>query len=178
MRVHRVVTVLAITGAIAMAQLIVEVPSAEAEPNWDAMAQCESGGNWAANTGNGYYGGLQFTPATWAANGGVGSPDGASRDEQIRVARNVMQTQGMRSLAGLRRANGYGVWDVPRNRGLDSAGESAPSVHRAAQSLRVRRDFVVAAPARGDAAVAHGFPNQVVSAWRNPVSVPSLTQAM
>lgn len=95
MRVHRLVTVLAITGAIAMAQLIVEIPSAEAEPNWDAVAQCESGGNWAANTGNGYYGGLQFTPATWAANGGVGSPDGASRDEQIRVARNVMQTQGI-----------------------------------------------------------------------------------
>jgi Transglycosylase-like domain len=74
MRVRKAVTVLAITGAIAVAQVVVEVPSAGADPNWDAMAQCESGGNWSANTGNGYYGGLQFTPATWAANGGVGSP--------------------------------------------------------------------------------------------------------
>jgi len=95
MRVRKAVTVLAITGAIAVAQVVVEVPSADADPNWDAMAQCESGGNWSANTGNGHYGGLQFTPATWAANGGVGSPAAASRDEQIRVARNVMQTQGL-----------------------------------------------------------------------------------
>jgi hypothetical protein len=96
MRVRKAITVLAITGAIAVAQVVVvEVPSAHAEPNWNAMAQCESGGNWSANTGNGYYGGLQFTPATWAANGGVGSPAAARRDEQIRVARNVLQTQGL-----------------------------------------------------------------------------------
>lgn len=62
--------------------------------NWDAVAKCESGGNWAANTGNGTYGGLQIKPATWTANGGVGSPAGASRDEQIRVAENVLASQG------------------------------------------------------------------------------------
>jgi hypothetical protein len=62
--------------------------------NWDAVAQCESGGNWAANTGNGNYGGLQFKPATWASNGGVGSPATASRAEQIRVAENVYASQG------------------------------------------------------------------------------------
>jgi hypothetical protein len=95
MRVRKAVTVVAITGAIAVAQIGLEVPPARAEPNWDAMAQCESGGNWAANTGNGFYGGLQFTPATWAANGGAGSPATASRDEQIRVARNVLRTQGI-----------------------------------------------------------------------------------
>ena len=95
MSVRKAITVLAITGAIATAQLVLEVPAADAEPNWDAMAQCESGGNWSANTGNGFYGGLQFTPATWAANGGVGSPAAASRDQQIQVARNVMRTQGI-----------------------------------------------------------------------------------
>lgn len=63
--------------------------------NWDAVAQCESGGNWAANTGNGHYGGLQFKPATWSSNGGFGSPATASREEQIRVAENVLQTQGI-----------------------------------------------------------------------------------
>jgi hypothetical protein len=62
--------------------------------NWDAVAKCESGGNWGANTGNGHYGGLQFKPATWSSNGGVGSPASASREEQIRVAENVLVSQG------------------------------------------------------------------------------------
>jgi Transglycosylase-like domain len=95
MSVRKTVAVLGAAGAIAVAQMAVATPLAGAEPNWDAMAQCESGGNWSANTGNGFYGGLQFTPATWATNGGVGSPSAASRDEQIRVARNVLQTQGL-----------------------------------------------------------------------------------
>ena len=65
--------------------------------NWDAIAQCESGGNWSINTGNGHYGGLQFKQATWASNGGVGHPAAASRAEQIRVAENVLQTQGIKA---------------------------------------------------------------------------------
>ncbi|MFV0493913.1 transglycosylase family protein [Mycobacterium sp.] len=73
--------------------------------NWDAIAQCESGGNWAINTGNGYYGGLQFTPGTWHANGGSGSASAASREEQIRVAENVLRTQGI------------GAWPVCGRRG-------------------------------------------------------------
>lgn len=71
---------------------------AHADPggvNWDAIAACESGGNWATNTGNGFYGGLQFTAGTWQANGGTGSPQGASRAEQIRVAENVLRSQGI-----------------------------------------------------------------------------------
>ena len=73
--------------------------------NWDAVAACESGGNWAINTGNGYYGGLQFTMGTWKANGGSGSPHGASREEQIRVAENVLRSQGI------------GAWPVCGRRG-------------------------------------------------------------
>ncbi|MEX3532475.1 resuscitation-promoting factor protein RpfE, partial [Mycobacterium tuberculosis] len=65
--------------------------------NWDAIAQCESGGNWSINTGNGYYGGLQFTAGTWRANGGSGSAANASREEQIRVAENVLRSQGIRA---------------------------------------------------------------------------------
>jgi hypothetical protein len=95
MGMRRTAAVVGAAGAIAVTQMAVAIPIAEAEPNWDAMAQCESGGNWSANTGNGFYGGLQFTPGTWAANGGSGSPSSASRAEQIRVARNVMQTQGI-----------------------------------------------------------------------------------
>ena len=63
--------------------------------DWYAIAQCESGGNWAINTGNGYYGGLQFSLSTWRANGGVGMPNQASPSEQIRIAENVLRTQGI-----------------------------------------------------------------------------------
>lgn len=94
MRGRMAVAAAALVGLLGGAQVLA-TPVANAEPNWDAMAQCESGGNWSANTGNGFYGGLQFTPATWASNGGVGSPAAAPREEQIRVARNVLQTQGI-----------------------------------------------------------------------------------
>ncbi|OBA62313.1 resuscitation-promoting factor rpfE [Mycobacterium sp. 1100029.7] len=73
--------------------------------NWDAIAQCESGGNWGISTGNGFSGGLQFTPSTWRSNGGAGSPSGASREEQIRVAENVLHSQGI------------GAWPVCGRRG-------------------------------------------------------------
>ncbi len=73
--------------------------------NWDAIAGCESGGNWAISTGNGYSGGLQFTSSTWHANGGSGSANGASREEQIRVAENVLHSQGI------------GAWPVCGRRG-------------------------------------------------------------
>jgi LysM repeat protein len=61
---------------------------------WDRLAQCESGGNWGINTGNGYSGGLQFAQGTWRANGGTGSAHNASRAEQIRVAERVRASQG------------------------------------------------------------------------------------
>ena len=77
-----------------------------AEPNfaggstvWDRLAQCESGGNWAINTGNGYYGGLQFNLATWRAYGGTGYPHQASRATQIAVATRLRDARG-----------GYGAW--------------------------------------------------------------------
>jgi LysM repeat protein len=61
---------------------------------WDQLAQCESGGNWAISTGNGYYGGLQFSQSSWNAAGGSGNPANASREEQIRVAENLRSMQG------------------------------------------------------------------------------------
>ena len=61
---------------------------------WDQLAECEAGGDWSANTGNGYYGGLQFTLETWQAYGGEGYPDDASREEQIAVAERVQNAQG------------------------------------------------------------------------------------
>lgn len=90
---------------LAISLTVTYSPSAQAEPNWDAVAACESGGNWAINTGNGYHGGLQFTLGTWRANGGDGMPEQASREEQIRVAQNTLDTQGI------------GAWPVCGRRG-------------------------------------------------------------
>ncbi|MBP2218116.1 transglycosylase family protein [Arthrobacter sp. CAN_C5] len=70
------------------------VANAAPASTWDALAQCESGGNWGINTGNGFSGGLQFTPSTWAGFGGQGAPQDASREQQIAVAENVLQGQG------------------------------------------------------------------------------------
>lgn len=64
---------------------------------WDRLASCESGGNWAINTGNGFYGGLQFTSSTWEGFGGhLFAPQAhlASRSEQITVAERVQESQG------------------------------------------------------------------------------------
>ncbi|MGD9621488.1 MAG: transglycosylase family protein [Mycolicibacterium sp.] len=93
----------AISGAFAVVPMALDdavTPLAAAHAdsvNWDAIAECESGGNWSINSGNGHYGGLQFKPATWASNGGVGHPSAASRSEQIRVAENVLRTQGLKA---------------------------------------------------------------------------------
>ncbi|WP_055535497.1 transglycosylase family protein [Streptomyces graminilatus] len=64
---------------------------------WDRIAQCESGGDWHINTGNGYYGGLQFSAGTWRAYGGTAyaaTADGATRSQQIAVATKVQGAQG------------------------------------------------------------------------------------
>ena len=66
---------------------------------WDQLANCESGGNWAINTGNGYYGGLQFNLSTWRSYGGTGYPHENSRETQIAVATRLRDANG-----------GYGAW--------------------------------------------------------------------
>lgn len=66
--------------------------------DWDALARCESGGRWGANTGNGYYGGLQFDAATWRANGGLAyapRADRATREQQIAVAEHLAERRGL-----------------------------------------------------------------------------------
>ena len=70
---------------------------------WDRLAQCESGGNWAINTGNGYYGGLQFNLGTWQSYGGTGYPHQNSRETQIAVATRLHAARGLQPVAGLRR---------------------------------------------------------------------------
>lgn len=95
-----------IAALLTFVGLSAATPLAQADSvNWDAVAACESGGNWHIATGNGYYGGLQFTLGTWRSNGGAGMPNHASREEQIRVAENVLRNQGI------------GAWPVCGRRG-------------------------------------------------------------
>ncbi|OZM81755.1 hypothetical protein CFP66_12415 [Pseudonocardia sp. MH-G8] len=87
---------LAVAGAIAVGAPLAMAGTANAAPSgvWDKLAQCESSGNWSANTGNGFSGGLQFTQSTWKAFGGEGKAHNASRAEQIAVAERVQDGQG------------------------------------------------------------------------------------
>ncbi|MEU0049248.1 transglycosylase family protein [Streptomyces sp. NPDC006309] len=116
----RAITLAGVTGAAVAAPLMATgTASAATTSEWDAVAQCESGGNWAINTGNGYYGGLQFSASTWAAYGGTqyaATADRAGKAQQIAVAEKVLAAQGK------------GAWPVCGT-GLSgaSSGGSAPS---------------------------------------------------
>ncbi|MGH4029857.1 transglycosylase family protein [Actinomycetota bacterium Odt1-20B] len=94
----RVVTLAGVTGVAAAAPLMAAgSASAATGAEWDAVAQCESGGNWSINTGNGYQGGLQFSPSTWAAYGGTKyapTADKASKAQQIEIGEKVLAGQG------------------------------------------------------------------------------------
>jgi LysM repeat protein len=104
-----------IAGAATVVGGVTAAGSAKAATVWDAVAQCESGGNWHINTGNGYYGGLQFSSSTWVGFGGrayASRADLASKAEQITIAQKVLAVQGpgawpvCSKRAGLTRANG------------------------------------------------------------------------
>ena len=90
--------VLAATGAGLAAPFVGTGPASAADGStWDALAQCESSGNWAINTGNGHYGGVQFDASTWRAyGGGAYAPraDLATRSEQIAIAEKTLAAQG------------------------------------------------------------------------------------
>jgi len=102
-------------------------PAAASGSVWDRVAQCESGGNWQINTGNGFYGGVQFSRSTWLAYGGgayASTANRASKGEQIAIARRTLASQGPGAWpvcsrrAGLTRSNG----------GASSHASSGPSL--------------------------------------------------
>ena len=83
-----------------------DIPGTPSDGTWDRMAQCESNGNWSINTGNGYYGGLQFALGSWRAVGGTGYPHHATRDEQIYRADKLWLIQGWGAWPGCSRKLG------------------------------------------------------------------------
>ena len=131
----------AATQALSATAANAATPTASAS-TWDALAQCESGGNWSTNTGNGFSGGLQFTPQTWAAFGGTGSPQGASRAQQIAVAEKVQASQG------------WGAWPACSAKlGLNGGG-GAPAPQILPQSAPAHAAPVQAAPVQAPAQTA------------------------
>jgi LysM repeat protein len=132
--------------------------------DWDALAQCESGGNWGINTGNGFSGGLQFTPSTWAGYGGTGAPESASREQQIAVAERVLEGQG------------WGAWpSCSAQLGLNSApstgGAPAPA------PLQVQQAPVAQAPVVAPAPVAQAPVAQAPVVAPAPVAQAPVAQA-
>lgn len=91
---------------------------------WDRIAQCESGGNWSINTGNGYYGGLQFNLQTWHAYGGQGLPSNASKSQQIAIAEKVQAAQGWGAWPVCSQKAGASGTPAPQSDSSDSSSSS------------------------------------------------------
>ncbi|WP_030059436.1 MULTISPECIES: transglycosylase family protein [Streptomyces] len=95
---EKAIAVAGVAGVgLALPLLTATGASAAPASSWDSVAQCESGGNWSINTGNGFYGGLQFTSSTWKAYGGTAyapQANQASKGQQIAVAEKVLASQG------------------------------------------------------------------------------------
>ncbi|MCE3293921.1 MAG: transglycosylase [Arthrobacter sp.] len=146
---------LAAVSAAGLALSATAANAATPASTWDALAQCESGGNWAINTGNGFSGGLQFTPQTWAGFGGTGSPENASRAQQIAVAERVQATQG------------WGAWPACAAKLGLSGGGGAPAPQIQPQSAPVQAAPVQAAPVQ--AAPVQAAPVQAAPVQAAPV---------
>ncbi len=100
----RISRFLARTGTVAATMMFPLILTAQAQSasldQWDRLARCESSGNWRANTGNGYYGGLQFSRRTWTGFGGgayAGTANHATRVQQIAIAEKVLRVQGWKA---------------------------------------------------------------------------------
>ncbi|CAJ1501570.1 transglycosylase family protein [[Mycobacterium] holstebronense] len=91
----------ALTAGVLLAGVAELSGAASADPiDWEAIALCESGGNWSADTGDGGYGGLQISGVDWDTNGGVGLPSQATKQQQIAVAKRIMANRGPGAWSG------------------------------------------------------------------------------
>ncbi|MER5452400.1 transglycosylase family protein [Streptomyces sp. NPDC002766] len=135
-----------VTGvAIAAPLMAAGNASAATASEWDAVAQCESGGNWSINTGNGYYGGLQFSASTWAAYGGTAyaaQANQASKAQQIAVAEKVLASQGK----GAWPVCGTGLSSAAYNGSSASTGSSGSTATRSTTEQQASRSSERPAP--------------------------------
>lgn len=151
----------AVAGAMLGAPMLTIVPAANAasDSTWDELAQCESTGNWAANTGNGYYGGLQFSPSTWKAFGGgeyASSAHQASRSEQIAIAENVLAKQGWNAWPSCSKSTGASGSATPRTPERDAGTQAPERVRLSAPASSGSTYTVKSGDTLGKIAAAHG----------------------
>ncbi|MDT0270454.1 transglycosylase family protein [Streptomyces sp. DSM 44915] len=134
----RIATAAGVTGAAVAIPLIgASGASAASVDTWDAVAQCESGGDWSINTGNGYYGGLQFSQSSWEAAGGTqyaARADQATKDQQIATAEELLAIQGP------------GAWPVCGAQAGLTAGGPAPELDAGAGAAEQPEPEPEAAP--------------------------------
>ncbi|MFF9490542.1 transglycosylase family protein [Streptomyces sp. NPDC014676] len=146
LRTTRTTAVLAGAALLAPLGLLAATGTAAAADGgvWDRIAQCESGGDWHINTGNGYYGGLQFSGSTWRAYGGTAyapTADRATRAQQIAVATKVQ------------RAQGWGAWPTCSARA--GASGSAPAADPVTTQRAPSKQSKPSAPARTSTPSGH-----------------------
>jgi nucleoid-associated protein YgaU len=148
---RKAITAAAAVGGIAVAALASGGTADAATPDqWDKLAKCESGGNWGTNTGNGYYGGLQFSASTWRAYGGgafAATANKASRDEQIQVAQRVAAAQGWGAWPSCSRQ--AGLWGTSTQASTNTA-RAGSEVSRSA----TRQPIASSNPVKGGSAGA------------------------
>ena len=155
----------AVAGAVAGAPLLVAAPAANAAPDsaWDKLAQCESGGRWNINTGNGYHGGLQFSPRTWSGFGGkefAPVAHQATREEQIVVAERVLAKQGWNAWPACSRKTGVrGESPTQRNAPASDSGDQV----RLASTESTSGNYVVKS---GDTLGRIAAANNVAGGWK------------
>ncbi|MEQ3551872.1 transglycosylase family protein [Pseudonocardia nematodicida] len=160
----------AAAGAVLGAPLLAVAPAqAATDATWDALAQCESGGDWSINTGNGYHGGLQFSPTTWTAfGGGEYAPTAyqASREQQIAVAENVLAGQGWNAWPSCSKQVGASGTATPRT--VDAGTQAPERVTASAPAPSAGTYTVAAGDTLGSIAAAHGVGNWNDLLAKNP----------
>ncbi|MFI5768490.1 transglycosylase family protein [Streptomyces sp. NPDC051658] len=153
----RIATLAGVAGAaVAVPLMGATSASAASVATWDAVAQCESGGNWSINTGNGYYGGLQFSQSSWAAAGGTqyaARADLATKAQQIATAERLLDMQGP------------GAWSCAgagnlTNDGVDPGVNTGSSSNSTASSGASEQQSAPAAPKQQSQPVQQAQPKQ------------------
>lgn len=172
----------ALSGLAITASGIAVAPSASAAPDsdWDRLAQCESGGNWGINTGNGFQGGLQFAPSTWSAYGGTeyaATANQATREQQITVGERVLAEQGWTAWPAC--SAQLGLSSAPSQRDNAYANGAQAAVQPAAAPVEEAAPTENAAPAAqapAEAADEAPTPQKAVTDLAATQSIASLDQ--
>ncbi|MFC1432663.1 transglycosylase family protein [Streptacidiphilus sp. N1-3] len=157
------------TAGIALPLIGATSASAASVSTWDKVASCESGGDWSINTGNGYYGGLQFSASTWAGYGGTSyasTADQASKGQQITIAEKVLASQGP------------GAWPVCGPRAGLSQGGAPASVDTTSSSKPTAAPTAKPKHSSGSSTTtAHTAKKKTASAPKHAAPAPAVRQA-